>query len=129
MTLKQVFIVNKDLGMRGGKIAVQVAHGEILYIEHVFIGKRDLNSLETGKSFLNYLDWRENGLMKKIVLKASQEEMLFLIGLIKTLDDIWFDIVFDKGFTQIPTDSMTCIIFEPLDEEEADKRFGHLKLL
>ena len=130
MTLKQVFIVNKNLGMRTGKISVQVAHGEIFYIEHVFIGKRDLNSLETGKNFLNYLDWRENGLMKKIVLKASQEEMLFLIGALKAIDDdTWFGIVYDIGLTQVPTDSMTCIVFEPLDEEEANERFGYLKLL
>ena len=31
MALKQVFIINSDLKMGKGKIAVQVAHGEVIY--------------------------------------------------------------------------------------------------
>jgi len=139
MTLKQVFIINKDLKMRKGKIAVQVAHGEVKYME--IMG--DYNNLtiiddKESRMITNYNNWMKDNLMKKIVLKATQEEMLLLIGIMENRQSvlnedkrlkIWFDIVFDKGLTQVPVDSMTCIVVEPLDEEMADHYFEHLKLL
>ena len=133
MTLKQVFIVNKDLKMRTGKITVQVAHGETLYMNEIGSCKcvsmvHDLEDKEHQMKE-NFKLWTKDGMMKKIVLKASQEEMLLLIGISKIVDDVWFDIVFDKGLTQVPTDSMTCLVFEPLDEELADHFFGSYKLL
>lgn len=129
MTLKQVFIINKDLGMGKGKIAVQVAHGEVFYMKKKFIGH------DYGTMYENYIDWMKDGLMKKVVLKATQEEMLVLIGTMELFNEcmsnkkIWFDIVFDKGLTQVPADSMTCIVFEPLDEQMADHYTKHYKLL
>ena len=129
MTLKQVFVVNSDLKMGKGKIAVQTAHGETLYMDKKFKGH------DYGKIYDNYIDWMKDALMKKVVLKATQEEMLTLIGTMKLFNNImpkyniWFDIVFDKGLTQVPADSMTCIVFEPLDEQMADHYTKHYKLL
>ena len=135
MTLKQIFIVNKDLKMTVGKVAAQVAHGETLYMKEIGTcrcftpGIVEPND-KVDQMKENFKLWTKDGLMKKIVLKASQEEMLILVGTLKAVaDDIWFDIVFDKGLTQVPTDSMTCIVFEPIDEEEANERFSYLKLL
>ena len=135
MTLKQIFIINKDLKMRAGKIAVQVAHGEVVYMNEI----GTCRCLTTGIVKPNYKEdqmkenfklWTKDGFTKKIVLKATKEEMLLLIGALKAIDDdTWFDIVYDKGLTQVPTDSITCIVFEPLDEKEADSLFGYLKLL
>lgn len=34
--LKQTFIINTDLKMGAGKIAVQVGHGAVLYTEYVY---------------------------------------------------------------------------------------------
>ena len=134
MILKQIFIVNKDLKMRAGKIAVQVAHGEVKYME--IMGEyNNLTVIDDKESQMitNYANWIKDGLMKKVVLKATQEEMLILIGVMDLLDetkhDIWFNIVHDRGLTQVPVDSMTCIVVEPLDDEMADHYFGHLKLL
>ena len=133
MILKQIFIINKDLGMRAGKIAVQVAHGETLYMSEIGACKcvsmvHDLEDKEHQMKD-NFKEWTKDGMMKKIVLKATKEEMLLLIGISKIVDDVWFDIVFDKGLTQVPTDSMTCLVFEPLNEELADHFFGSYKLL
>ena len=130
MVLKQVFIVNNDLKMGKGKIAVQVAHGEVFYVEEVIINNVGRISLDNMDS--RYCEWTEDGLMKKVVLKATQEEMLILIGILEMMGEtekIWYHIVFDRGLTQVPADSMTCIVIEPLDEEIADNYFGHLKLL
>lgn len=129
MALKQVFIINSDLKMGKGKIAVQVAHGEVFYMKKKFTGH------DYGTMYENYIDWMKDGLMKKVVLKATQEEMLVLIGIMKLFNEcmsknnIWFDIVFDKGLTQVPAGSMTCIVFEPLDEQMADHYTRHYKLL
>ena len=134
MPLKQIFIVNKNLGMRVGKIAVQVAHGETLYMSEIGACKClsvvfDLEDKEHQMKE-NFKLWTKDGLMKKIVLKSTKEEMLMMIGALDIIgDDIWFDIVYDKGLTQVPANSMTCIVFEPLDEKEAYARFSYLKLL
>lgn len=143
MTLKQIFIVNTDLKMRKGKLAVQVAHGEVLYMAEVAsasMEKQLFGDIEVCIEGMieKYWDWVKDGLMKKIVLKATQEEMLGLIDIMSSnqtkLDrskeiKIWFKVVTDKGLTQVPVDSMTCIVVEPLDEEMADHYFGYLKLL
>ena len=135
MTLKQVFIINNDLGMGKGKIAVQTAHGETLYMDKIYNLNCDDFEDESKRMLDNYDDWMKDGLMKKVVMKATQEEMLLLIGTIKLFNEcmsknnIWFDIVFDKGLTQVPADSMTCIVFEPLDEQMADHYTKHYKLL
>ena len=142
MALKQVFIINSDLKMGKGKIAVQTAHGEVNYMARFLSDYMEREIFDETKNEVNktnmleqYFDWVKDGLMKKVVLKATQEEMLILIGIIelvnecRTKDDIWFDIVFDKGLTQVPADSMTCIVFEPLGEQMADHHFKHYKLL
>ena len=139
MMLKQVFIINNDLKMGKGKIAVQTAHGETLYMDKIrIVHQQNLYNelVDKRKQMLDdYTEWKKDKLMKKVVLKATQEEMLLLIGTIKLFNEcmsknsIWFDIVFDKGLTQVPANSMTCIVFEPLDEQMADHYFKHLKLL
>ena len=139
MTLKQVFIVNSDLKMGKGKIAVQTAHGEVKYIIEAEKMYHHFATFEEDSEIncSNYQDWLhdENNLMKKVVLKATQEEMIILIGIMelvnecRTKNNIWFDIVFDKGLTQVPANSMTCIVFEPLDEQMADHYTKHYKLL
>jgi len=35
MVFKQIFIINSDLKMSAGKIAVQTAHGATYYMQHV----------------------------------------------------------------------------------------------
>lgn len=139
-TLKQVFIVNSDLKMRKGKIAAQVAHGEVEYMQHI----RDMkdiaiwgptsdgvgNRVPATKSYIRFKRWYyDNGnTMKKVVLRAP----LLEIGVIKCmLEDggIWHHVVHDKGLTQVAPDSLTCVVVEPLLEDVCDKLFGKLKLL
>ena len=122
MTLKQTFIVNSDLDMGKGKIAGQVLHGGVFYMERIlYYHEGDL---------VAYNQWRyeHGGLMKKVVLKAPEEEMNNIILKLNDLN-IWSHKVFDMGLTQISKDSFTCLVVEPLPEEMADELFRHLKLL
>ena len=125
MVLKQTFIINSDLDMRKGKITGQVAHGAVFYtqiaIEH---------SSDNAERYNRFVSWRyeDKELMKKVVLKASKEEIIRL-RVILIDKDIWSHLVYDRGMTQIPENSLTCMVIEPLEEEKCDDLFRHLKLL
>lgn len=129
MTLKQVFIVNSDLKMGKGKIAGQVAHAEVYYMEELMLyleGK----SPENEKLYERFVKWREDedGLAKKIILKASEKEITNILFSLASLEVETFA-VYDRGLTQISEGSFTCIVVEPLEEEKCDELFGNLRLL
>lgn len=131
MTHKQVFIINSDLKMSCGKMAVQVAHGEVLYME--LISERLIDNC-IDNCIKKHYDWREStqkdpiGLMKKIVLKATKKQTDEIVAEL-CFRKIWCSVIYDKGLTQVPNNSLTCLIVEPLIEEQCTELFGHLKLL
>ncbi len=127
MVLKQTFIVNSDLKMGKGKIAGQVGHALVFYMEK---SHKDKNS----EMYSRFLRWRyeDEELMKKVVIKASYQEIIRLRLLLQNNNEytnIWTDLVYDRGLTQVPENSLSCMVVEPLEEEIYDKLFGHLKLL
>jgi len=125
--LKQVFLINTDLKMGKGKIAVQVAHGEIFYMETV-LRILSPSSIKETEMIISYAEWRlRDQLMKKIVLKATEKEIHDFIDIYGST--YWMKMVIDKGLTQVPEDSLTCLVIEPLPEEKCDEIFNHLKLL
>lgn len=130
MSLKQVFIINSDFSMGKGKIAVQVAHGEVLYMEAV---NDAVFPPDAQPNYENYIDWRKFdikpiGLMKKIVLKATEKE-IHKITHDLSIRKIWYNIIHDHGLTQVPENSLTCVVIEPLSEDQCAELFGYLKLL
>lgn len=120
--LKQVFIINNDLKMGKGKIAVQVAHGEVEYM-NMLLGIHN----RSHQKFKSYYKWTDGGVMKKVVLKATEKEIMAVYYALNHLH--WRHIVYDMGLTQIPKNSVTCLVVEPLEEEQCDKLFRHFKLL
>ena len=114
--LKQTFLINTDLKMGKGKIAVQVAHGEVFYMEDATAYPIDgIESLYEGL-YENYIEWTKDGMMKKVVLTATEEEIHKFIDIHGST--YWMHPVYDKGLTQIPQDSFTCLVIEPLPEEQ-----------
>ena len=59
--------------------------------------------------------------MHKIVLKATEQEMIDFELRMKEMD-IWTSRVHDLGKTQVPENSFTCLIVEPL-EQSVGKQF------
>jgi len=118
--LKQIFVINNDLNMGKGKLAVQVAHGEVIYMNY-------LNKIYSS-GHTEFDAWMKDGVMKKVVLKANFGDFIDLCWVLDK-QKIWYSLVRDLGLTQVPKDSLTCIVTEPLEEELTDKLFGHLKLL
>lgn len=129
MTYKQVYIVNSDLGMGKGKIAGQVAHANTYYMEEILLYVEG-QAPENERLFERFVVWREeeHGLMKKIILKATETEMQKILCDL-AVKEIEKFAVYDRGLTQIESGSFTCIVVEPLEEEKCDELFGHLKLL
>jgi PTH2 family peptidyl-tRNA hydrolase len=125
--LRQVIVINSDLKMSRGKIAVSAAHGTTLYmrsIEKILISEES----EWDEEYLNiHESWMSDGTMMKIAFKASEHEMT------EILEEWSYGYrlfpVRDFGFTQVPSNSLTCIASEPISKEVSDEIFGHLKLL
>lgn len=125
MTLKQTFMINSDLGMSKGKIPIQVAHGEVLYMDMI-----KTPNFENTEIHARYLRWRyeDNELMKKVAIKATEHEMNQMAAILKD-KGIWAHKVYDRGLTQVPQDSFTCLVVEPISEEQHKELFGDFKLL
>ncbi len=136
--LKQIFIINKDLGMRAGKIAAQCCHGEVLYMEEIvnlFVINPAIKIDDKRRTMLrNFNLWKEREIepidvMTKIVKKATYQELLEIIHTLDEIGNIKYYPVYDLGKTQVLSESLTCVCIEPLEEEVTDKLFGELKLL
>lgn len=125
MALKQTFMINSDLGMSKGKIAIQVAHGEVFYMDIAKV----LNP-ENVQMHERFLDWRygDNELMKKVAIKATQHEMIQMAWILES-KGIWAHKVYDRGLTRVPQDSFTCLVVEPISEEQYKELFIDFKLL
>lgn len=122
--MKQIFVINSDLKMTAGKLAVQVAHGETYYMQHIKTECRYTNLPSSIEIMQRYNSWLP--LMKKVVLKATEKELRALIWSLK--DKVLAFPVHDAGLTQIPPNSFTCICVEPLEDSIANNLFSHLKL-
>lgn len=116
MKQKQILIWRKDLKVRKGKFAAQLAHASL---------KATLENL----NHPNVKQWLDE-LFTKIVVSVENEEELFETlnkakeaGLITTL-------ITDSGLTEfhgVPTN--TCIAVGPATQEELEPITGHLSLL
>ena len=117
MEFKQVIVVRKDLRMGTGKIASQVGHAAVLGTEQ----SRKLNKLWLRS-------WFNEGQPKIVVKVNSLEELLQVQRDAEELR-IPSVMVQDRGLTQIPTGTLTCIGIGPAPSNIIDKVTSELKLL
>ena len=130
---KQVIVVRKDLNMRKGKIAAQVAHASLGAILKIMDSKYDENGNCERKLKINKnsaLDNWINGVFTKIcVYVNSEEELLALYDKVKDTDIIHC-LVRDNGLTEfhnVPT--YTCLAIGADDNDKIDEITGGLPLL
>jgi peptidyl-tRNA hydrolase, PTH2 family len=117
LTYKQVIVVRKDLHMDIGKIAAQVAHASVLGAERT----KHFNHVWFHR-------WFESGQAKVVVKVQSYEE---LIALRNNAENLSLTVVQveDRGMTQNPAGTTTCIGIGPAPTELIDRVTSHLKLL
>lgn len=125
--VKQVIVVRKDLNMRKGKIAAQVAHAAMKFLV-------DNNEAERGDEVIIKLKPEEamwlTGSFAKIVVGVDSEEQLQNLIFQAELADIEVHPIVDEGRTEfngVPT--LTCAAFGPCTAAELDKITGNLKLI
>jgi len=117
LELKQVIVVRRDLKMGTGKTAVQVAHASVLGAENVKSKHR------------RWFDaWFEEGQAKIAVKVKSLEELMKVKKHAENLD-LPVAQVDDRGLTQLPPGTTTCIAIGPAPSELIDKVTKDLKLL
>lgn len=106
--LVQYYVVNKDLPMSTGKIAGQVAHASML----IALKQQDDPKFQ---------QWM-NSIMKKIILKGSEKDLV-------RLKELGFTSIIDKGLTEIPPDSLTVVGLPVMTRGEAQQYIKRLQLL
>lgn len=115
--LKQVIVVRRDLKMSTGKTAAQVAHASLSAYE---------------KCKQKYMEWASSWIkegQEKIVCEVeSLEELMKLVRKVEELG-ISYHVVVDKGLTELPPNTVTCVGFGPAPEKLINRVTGHLKLL
>jgi len=115
--IKQVIVVRNDLKIGKGKIASQVAHASVTAFFEVYKKNKELAE-----------KWLEEG-QKKVVLKVNSLEELLQIYKKATEKNLIAVIIQDKGFTQIPEGTITCIGIGPYYSKIIDEITSSLKLL
>jgi peptidyl-tRNA hydrolase, PTH2 family len=114
---KQVIVVRKELGMGTGKLAAQVAHAAVMAVE--ITKMRNLNWFNS---------WFKAGQAKVVVKVETLGELLEIRKHAESLRLTVAEIQ-DRGLTQIPAGTVTCIGIGPGPSGLIDKVTNHLKLL
>ncbi len=126
--VKQVIVVRKDLNMRKGKIAAQVAHASMKFLV-------DNNEAERGDELNVKLspaeaEWLLSGSFTKIVVGCDSEDALQDLIFQANLMDVECHPIVDAGKTEFDgVATLTCAAFGPCSAEELDKITGNLKLI
>ena len=125
--VKQVIVVRKDLNMRKGKLAAQVAHAAMKFLT-------DNNESERGDEMIIHLSQDEatwlSGSFTKIVVSVDSEDALRDLIMRAKLSDIDVYPIIDAGKTEfngVPT--LTCAAFGPCRSDELNKITGGLPLI
>ncbi|MDR0373699.1 MAG: peptidyl-tRNA hydrolase Pth2 [Nitrososphaerota archaeon] len=114
---KQVIVFRMDLQMGKGKIAAQAGHAAISSAQDAFVHHK------------KWWDaWLFEG-QKKVALKVQTEKEL--CELKEVAEDLGLPhaLIVDRGLTQIPEGTITCLGIGPAPAEKINRLTGQLKLL
>lgn len=114
---KQVIVVRSDINMSKGKTAVQVAHAAVMAAE---CARREHHRW--------WKEWLKEG-QCKIVAKADSEIELFKIEKEAKALNLPTCLVQDKGLTEIPPGTYTCLSIGPAPKELINQITEALPLL
>lgn len=135
--IKQVIVVRKDLNMRKGKIASQVAHASMGAIMRYHTVEDVPVDYMADYKYINILadpalvEWLINGSFTKICVGCdSEEELLELNNKVKESGIRNYSLIQDNGTTEFNgVKTYTALAIGPALSEKIDKITGHLKLL
>jgi PTH2 family peptidyl-tRNA hydrolase len=114
---KQVIVFRSDLQMSKGKIAAQAGHAAVSSAQAAYVRHK------------KWWDcWMYEG-QKKVALKVLSEKELGELE--EAADDLGLPhaLIVDRGLTEIPEGSITCLGIGPAPATMIDRLTGKLKLL
>ena len=114
---KQAIVIRIDLEMSKGKLVAQTGHAAVSAAE------------EARKKHPEWFKaWLEEGQCKIAVKAKSEQELLKLTQKAKTLH-LPYALVYDRGLTELPPNTLTCAGIGPAPSGQIDKITGNLPLL
>ena len=133
MNIKQVIVVRKDLNMRKGKLAAQVAHASMKVIlsmmskKYMLHGRMEEWSLlmSTDQEIYKWLD----GSFTKIVVGVNSEKELMNLYIETQLAGLPHALILDAGKTEFKEPTYTALAIGPAKSKEIDRITGNLELL
>ncbi|MFP3985549.1 MAG: peptidyl-tRNA hydrolase Pth2 [Candidatus Bathyarchaeia archaeon] len=114
---KQIIVVRMDLKMGKGKLAAQVGHAAVSAAEEA-----------RKKSPEWWQAWLDEGQCKVVVKAKNLEELLDLEREARQ-QKIPHSLITDRGLTQLPPGSVTCLAIGPAPSTHIDKLTRRLPLL
>ena len=114
---KQVIVFRSDLKVGKGKIAAQAGHAAISAAQDAYVHHKKW-----------WEAWLFEGQRKIAVKVANEKELLELEEQAKELG-LPNALIVDRGLTQIPEGTITCLGIGPAPEEKIDRLTGQLPLL
>lgn len=136
--VKQVIVVRKDLNMRMGKVAVQVAHASMKVIldwmenKDLVMGNGNIVGFEKKLTFLkgSPMDQWLNGVFKKVCVYVNSEDELMKIYNSSIEKGIMCSLIEDAGLTEFNgVKTKTCVAIGPDYSDRIDEITGNLPLL
>lgn len=125
--VKQVIVVRRDLSMRKGKLAAQVAHASMKFL--IVNDESNRNDVIQTKLNEEEVEWL-HGSHTKIVVGVDSEQELRDLVLKAKLADVEVHTVIDEGRTEFNgVATLTCAAFGPCLSSTLNPLTGHLKLL
>ena len=129
---KQVIVVRKDLNMRKGKLAAQVAHAswKVLLDRSVLRVEGQVTELIIPFKTVGAVDQWLNGEFTKVVVSVNSEEELMQVFDSAKQAGLLTSLVEDNGHTEFHgVVTKTCIAIGPDFPDKIDPITKHLKLL
>ena len=114
---KQVLVFRADLKMSKGKLAAQAGHAAVSAAQDAFVHHKKW-----------WEAWLYEG-QRKIAVKVQNEKELSELE--AAADDLGLPhaLIVDKGLTQVPEGTVTCLGIGPAPAEKIDRLTGKLQLL
>ena len=114
---KQVIVVRSDLEMSKGKTATQAGHAAV-------------SAAEEARKYYSkwWAAWFSEGQCKIVVKINSEKELLKLKDKAQE-EGLPYALIADRGLTEIPPDTVTCLGIGPAPAGKVDKITGTLSLL
>jgi PTH2 family peptidyl-tRNA hydrolase len=114
---KQVIVYRSDLRLSKGKTAIQAGHAAVSAAEEARKHRKQW-----------WEDWIGEGQRKIAVKVKTEKELLILEKETKKLG-LPCALIVDRGLTEIPPNTTTCLAIGPAPAEKVDKITGRLPLL